>query len=81
MNTLNGKTALVTGASRGIGRAVARRLARDGARVAVHYGTNEQAAKETVAAIETAGGHAFAPQAQLGTPGDAERLWGRQTCR
>ncbi|WP_433425896.1 SDR family NAD(P)-dependent oxidoreductase [Microtetraspora malaysiensis] len=50
-------------------------MARDGARVAVHYGTNEQAANETVAAIETAGGLAFALQAQLGTPGGAERLW------
>ncbi|MEU3526077.1 SDR family oxidoreductase [Streptomyces sp. NPDC038707] len=75
MGALTGKTALVTGASRGIGRGIAERLARDGARVAVHYGTNERAAKETVAAIGSAGGSAFAIGVELGTPGDAERLW------
>ncbi|WP_188189360.1 SDR family NAD(P)-dependent oxidoreductase [Nonomuraea sp. SYSU D8015] len=75
MTSLIGKTALVTGASRGIGRAVAVRLAREGARVAVHYGSNEAAAKETVAAIEAAGGEAFALRAELGAQGDAEALW------
>ncbi|MDP9868199.1 MULTISPECIES: SDR family NAD(P)-dependent oxidoreductase [Streptosporangium] len=75
MTTLTGKTALVTGGSRGIGRAVAIRLAREGARVAVHYGNNETAAKETVAAIETAGGQAFAVRAELGVPADAQALW------
>ncbi|GAA3585506.1 SDR family oxidoreductase [Nonomuraea rosea] len=75
MTTLSGKTALVTGASRGIGRAIATRLAREGARVGVHYGGNETAAKETVAAIEAAGGQAFALRAELGVPGDAETLW------
>jgi NAD(P)-dependent dehydrogenase (short-subunit alcohol dehydrogenase family) len=75
MGVLAGRTALVTGASRGIGRGVAERLARDGARVAVHYGSNETAAKETVAAIEEAGGSAFAIGAELGLPGDAARLW------
>ncbi|MFI0168455.1 SDR family oxidoreductase [Streptomyces sp. NPDC017095] len=75
MGALTGKTALVTGASRGIGRGIAERLGRDGARVVVHYGTREQAAKETVAAIEEAGGSAFAIGVELGTPGDAERLW------
>lgn len=75
MTSLDGKTALVTGGSRGIGRAIAKRLGRDGARVAVHYGGNEAAAKETVAAIEAAGGRAFAIQAELGVPGAAEKLW------
>ncbi|MFC0599591.1 SDR family oxidoreductase [Streptomyces palmae] len=75
MGALTGKTALVTGGGRGIGRAISERLARDGARVAVHYGRDEAAAKETVAAIEAAGGTAFAIQAVLGVPGDTETLW------
>ncbi|MFC0504906.1 SDR family oxidoreductase [Micromonospora costi] len=75
MTTLAGKTALVTGGSRGIGRAIAQRLGRDGAHVAVHYGSNEAAAKETVSAIEAAGGQAFTVHAQLGVPEDAETLW------
>jgi NAD(P)-dependent dehydrogenase (short-subunit alcohol dehydrogenase family) len=75
MGVLTGRTALVTGASRGIGRGIAERLGRDGARIAVHYGRNEAAAKETVATIETAGGSAFAIGAELGVPGDAEALW------
>ncbi|MFI6209568.1 SDR family oxidoreductase [Streptomyces sp. NPDC051041] len=75
MGVLAGRTALVTGASRGIGRGIAERLGRDGARVAVHYGRNEAAAKETVAAIEAAGGSAFAIGVELGLPGDAETLW------
>lgn len=75
MGTLTGKTALVTGSSRGIGRAIAERLGSDGARVAVHYNNDEQAAKETVSAIEAAGGAAFAIRAELGVPGDARALW------
>ena len=75
MTILAGKTALVTGGSRGIGRAIAKRLGQEGARVAVHYGSNEAAAKDTVSAIEAAGGRAFAVQAELGVEADAETLW------
>jgi NAD(P)-dependent dehydrogenase (short-subunit alcohol dehydrogenase family) len=75
MSKLTGKTALVTGASRGIGRAIALGLASEGARVGVHYASNEVAAKETVATIEAAGGNAFTIRTELGVPGDAEALW------
>jgi len=65
--TLTTKTALVTGASRGIGRATAERLAREGALVAVHFGSNDAAAKQVVAGIEAAGGQAFAVRGDLGS--------------
>ncbi|MFI6447972.1 SDR family oxidoreductase [Kitasatospora sp. NPDC050543] len=75
MGTLAGRTALVTGGSRGIGRGIAERLAREGALVGVHYGSNSAAAGQTVEAITAAGGRAFAVGAELGVPGDAEALW------
>jgi NAD(P)-dependent dehydrogenase (short-subunit alcohol dehydrogenase family) len=64
---LDEKVAIVTGASRGIGRAIALRLARDGALVCVNYHSNAEAAKATVAEIEAAGGEAFALQADVGS--------------
>lgn len=75
MGNLTGKTALVTGSSRGIGRATAERLARDGALVAVHYTAAGDAAREVVAGIEEAGGRAFAIQAEFGVPGDVDTLF------
>ncbi|MER5731161.1 SDR family oxidoreductase [Streptomyces sp. NPDC002138] len=75
MGELDGKTALVTGGSRGIGRAVALRLAAEGALVAVHYGGNEEAAAETVARIAEAGGRAFAVRALFGESGAVDRLF------
>ncbi|MFC5749299.1 SDR family oxidoreductase [Actinomadura rugatobispora] len=75
MERLEKKTALVTGSSRGIGRAVARGLAEEGALVAVHYAAQRDAAEETVRLIEGDGGRAFAVQAELGVPGDVHELF------
>src|ERR1700747_1156191 len=68
MTTLQGKTALVTGASRGIGRATASALAASGAHVLVHYGRSAQDAKSLVAGIRSKGGRADAIRTGLGTP-------------
>jgi 3-oxoacyl-[acyl-carrier protein] reductase len=75
MRDLTGKTALVTGASRGIGRAIAQRLGAGGALVAVHYASNDEAAQETMASIEQTGGRAFPIRARLGVDGDFDRLF------
>src|SRR6202790_4173180 len=74
MTTLQNKTALVTGASRGIGRATALVLARAGAHVLVHYGRSKREAESLVAEINTKGGRADAVSADLGTPDGASLL-------
>ncbi|HEX8937155.1 MAG TPA: SDR family oxidoreductase [Sphingomicrobium sp.] len=71
---LANKTALVTGASRGIGRAIARRLASDGAYVFVHYNRSAAEAEELVLEIETNGGSAQAIAANLEDVGSVNRL-------
>lgn len=75
MSKLVGKTALVTGSSRGIGRATAVRLGREGALVAVHYASGTESAAATVATIEGEGGRAFAVQADLGAEGAVHQLF------
>jgi 3-oxoacyl-[acyl-carrier protein] reductase len=74
MAMLQGKTALVTGASRGIGRAIALALAEAGAHILVHYGRSTQDAESLVASIRSKGGRANAIRADLGTPDGAIQL-------
>ena len=69
-----GKTALVTGGSRGIGRATCIALARKGASVAVNYVGNEKAARETVAEIERDGGKAMMVQADVSNPDSVAKM-------
>lgn len=72
---LDERVALVTGGSRGIGRAIAQSLATTGATVVVNYRGNQAAADETVASIESAGGKAVAIQADVANAEDVERLF------
>lgn len=73
---LVGKTALITGGSRGLGLAMAERLAGAGARVAVNYAANADAADAAVAKIVSAGGQAFALQGKLRGEAEAKALTG-----
>jgi len=74
MTDLISRTALVTGASRGIGRATARALAAAGARVIVHYGNASKEAESLVAEIRASGGHADPVGADLAAPDGAHKL-------
>jgi len=74
MAGLSGKTALVTGAGRGIGRATAVRLARDGARIAINFKGNTAAAEESKQAVEAAGSEAMLIQGDVSLDAEADRV-------
>ena len=81
---LEDRTAIVTGASRGIGRAIARRFAAEGARVAINFRHGQDAAEAVAREIHDGGGDAILIQADVGAPAEARRLigeaidaWGR----
>jgi 3-oxoacyl-[acyl-carrier protein] reductase len=75
-SALAGKSAVVTGGSRGIGRAIVMRLAADGAAVVFGYRSDEAAAKQVVTDVEAAGGQAMSVAADLAEPADVARLFG-----
>nr|AAT12286.1 LtxD [Lyngbya majuscula] len=75
MGKLQGKVAIITGGSRGIGRAIAERLAQDGATIMLTYLRNKALAEAVVAQIETQGGQARAMAVDLAQPADIERLF------
>ena len=74
MRSLSGKVAIVTGASSGIGRAIAERIAEEGAIVVVNYSKSSDKAQQVVVGIQAKGGKALAVQADMSRVGDARRL-------
>ena len=74
MRVLKGKVAIVTGSSSGIGRAIAERLAQDGATVVVNYHAREEKAREVAAGIQASGGAAAVIQADMSRVTEAQRL-------
>lgn len=74
MKSLSGKVSIVTGASNGIGRAIAERLAEEGAIVVVNYSKGAEQAQQVVAGIQAKGGKALAVQADMSQVSDARRL-------
>src|SRR5665213_3524543 len=74
--SMTAKTALVTGASRGIGRGIAVELARAGCRVAINYAGNAEAAAEALRLVRAAGGDGFVIQGDIAASADRARLVG-----
>lgn len=74
---LDGKAALVTGASRGIGRAIALRLASEGAKIAINFAGNQKAAEEVKSEIEANGGEAILVQANVADPAAVEAMFAK----
>lgn len=75
--TLTGKTALVTGGSRGIGRGIALKLAESGAKVAIHYYQKEDQAKATLEKLRACGSDGFVVQADVCKPEEIRRMFAR----
>ncbi len=75
MNKLNGKVAVVTGASKGIGASIARSLAAEGAAVVVNYATSREGAEAVASEIKASGGQAVAMQADVSKSADVQRLF------
>jgi 3-oxoacyl-[acyl-carrier protein] reductase len=80
-SSLKGKVAMITGASRGIGRAIAERLSRDGAAVVINYVSNANDARKLAGEIESSGGKAFAIQADVGYVSEVVRLFDETIAR
>lgn len=78
MGSLTGKVAIITGASRAIGRAIAERIAADGASVVINYARSADEAQAVVKAIEEKGSKAVAVQANLSQIADIRRLFHKQ---
>src|SRR5947209_18150950 len=76
MSKLTGKVAVVTGASKGIGAAIAKGLAKEGAKVVVNYASSKADGEKVVAEIKAAGGEAIAVQADVSKQQDVDRLIG-----
>ncbi|WP_441338297.1 SDR family NAD(P)-dependent oxidoreductase, partial [Mesorhizobium sp.] len=75
MSKLNGKVAIVTGASKGIGAGIAKGLAAAGAAVVVNYASSREGADRVVAAIKAAGGRAIAVHGDVSQAADVRRLF------